>query len=96
MERNSSKDLLLQMLALADVCKIDILKDFAKFARKHFLWFTVTLLMILEKLEEGLRNFPPLGLHKRILAPLLSNSIDLHKTQNNKMKSWTVSTFSFL
>ena len=35
MERNSSKDLFLQKQALADVCKIDFLKDFAKFTIKH-------------------------------------------------------------
>ena len=36
MERNSNKDLILQMLAFADVCKIDVLKDFVKLTRKHF------------------------------------------------------------
>ena len=34
-ERNSSKDFALQKQALADVCKIDIPKDFSKFAGKH-------------------------------------------------------------
>ena len=33
------------------------------------------------------RRFPPLGLHKGILNfPLPPNSLDLHETQNNKMK----------
>ena len=34
-ERNSSKDLFLQRQAFADVCKIDVLKDFAKFTAKY-------------------------------------------------------------
>ena len=34
-ERNSSKDLILQRQALAGVCKIDVLNDFAKFTGKH-------------------------------------------------------------
>ena len=34
-ERNFSKDLTLRRQTLADVCKIDVLKDFAKFIGKH-------------------------------------------------------------
>ena len=34
-ERNFSKDFTLQKQALADVCKIDVLEDFAKFTGKH-------------------------------------------------------------
>ena len=34
-ERNSRQDIILQRQALADICKIDVLKDFAKFAGKH-------------------------------------------------------------
>ena len=35
MERNSSEDLTLQRRTLADICKIDVLKGFAKFTGKH-------------------------------------------------------------
>ena len=34
MERNSSKDLTLQKQALSEVCKIDVLEDFAKLTGK--------------------------------------------------------------
>ena len=46
MERNSSKDLILQRQALADVCKIDVFQDFAEFTGKQL--YEVLYLMKLQ------------------------------------------------
>ena len=43
-ERNSSKDVIFQRQALADVCKIDVLKDFAKFTKNHLYRETILAL----------------------------------------------------
>ena len=75
-----------------------------RYSQPIFLQFTVIALMILKLmilwnfiwklnlllLEEGLRSFPPLGLHKEILdSPCLLILLIYTEHKRNKMKSWT-------
>ena len=88
MERNSSKDLTVQRQALADVCKIDVLKDFAKFTGKHL--YQILYLMKLVYLNRARRRCFPVNFVEFLRTPVLWNSsrrqfltLQVHKIAKN-------------
>ena len=93
--RNSSKDYTLQKQPLGDVCKMDILKDFAKFTGKHL--YQILHLM---KLQTSSSSFTAKEISTQIFSGEFCGIFnDTHREKlcftqfSTRMPAWLLVTF---